>query len=165
MESEHIENLTSAIISSGGALLREAGRLFKPYRISAAQFNVLNVLAEARQGMSSTALAKELVVDPSSATYVVDRMVELGWVKREEDPEDRRAWCIGLTPLGRKFHGQVAPLYLAALREMARGLDPQVIVPLTAALHEIQRAAHGAVSTILASSPDKKRQSHKQNRS
>jgi DNA-binding MarR family transcriptional regulator len=151
-----IKLLTNAIVRSGSALLREAGRLFKPHRISAAQFNVLNLLADAPEGMRPSVLASELVVDPSSATYVIDRMEAMGWLKRADDGRDRRAWRIVLTAAGRALHRDVAPLYVSALREMLHGLDPGRVVALTAALDGIQQAASAAVNTVLAAQPKKR---------
>jgi DNA-binding MarR family transcriptional regulator len=147
-----IRRLTNAIVSSGNALLREAGRLFKPHGITAAQFNVLNLLADAPRGLRPSELTAALVVDPSSTTYVLDRMEVLGWLRRHADPRDRRATLIGLTAAGRKLHRRVTPCYVAALRETLRGLDGAKIVPLTAALGEIQQAAHAAVTTVLGAS-------------
>lgn len=153
MKRSDLIRLTNAIISSGNVLLREAGRLFKPHEISAAQFNVLTLLADAPQGLRQSVIAQQLVVDPSSTTYVVDLMESREWVKRVADGEDRRAWRIKLTPAGRALHEKVEPLYAAALRAMSRGLDPKTIIPMTNSLDEIQRAAHDAVSEVFVSSP------------
>ena len=146
-----IRRLTTAIVSSGNALLREAGRLFKPHGISAAQFNVLNLLADAPEGLRPSDLTEALVVDPSSTTYLMDRMEELDWLQRLEDKRDRRATLLLLTPAGREMHKRVAPLYAAALRETLRGLDTARIAPLADALVEIQQAAHAAVDSVLSS--------------
>jgi DNA-binding MarR family transcriptional regulator len=147
----NVQRLTNAIVASGSALLREAGRLFKPHGISAAQFNVLSLLADEPGGLRPSTLTAALVVEASSTTYVLDRMEELGWLKRIEDEDDRRALRIVLTKAGQALHAKVAPLYAAALREMLRNLDPANIVPMADALLEIQRAAHDAVDRVLAS--------------
>lgn len=147
---QDIRRLTSAIVSSGNALLREAGRLFKPHGITAIQFNVLNLLIDAPNGLRPSELTEALVVDASSTTYVMDRMEALGWLHRLRDKTDRRALLISLTPAGREIHARVAPLYDAALRETLRSLDATRISPLADALSEIQQAAHTAVTTVLA---------------
>ena len=113
------------------------------------QFNVLNLLTGAPSGMRPTSLTEALVVDASSTTYVIDRMESLGWIKRTEDPSDRRANLIVLTNAGRRMHSRVSPLYLAALREMLRGLDPERLGSLARALAEIQATAHKAVDAVL----------------
>jgi len=42
-----------------------------------------------------------LLVHGSSATYLVDRLVDAGWVVREPDPHDRRVSMVVLTAPGR----------------------------------------------------------------
>lgn len=150
MESDdEIRRFTRAILSSSHALLREAGRLFKPRGISAAQFNALNLLASAPAGLRPSELTAALVVDASSTTYVVDRMESFGWLRRLDDQADRRAWRIVLTRAGREMHSEVAPIYAAALRSMLQSLDRGAIAPLCASLEAIPRAARSAVDTVL----------------
>lgn len=148
-------------MSTGNTLLREAGRLFKPHGISAAQFNVLNLLAEYPEGLRPSDLTQALVVDPSSITYVLDRMEDLGWLRRATDTVDRRAWRIVLTPQGCELHSRVAPLYVAALRQTLRSFAADRIEPLTHALSEIQNAAHAAVDSVLTAPPQRGRPNHR----
>ncbi len=100
--------------------------------------------------MRPTSLTEALVVDASSTTYVIDRMESLGWIKRTEDRSDRRANLIVLTNAGRRMHSKVSPLYLAALREMLSGLDPERLSSMAKALAEIQATAHEAVDAVLS---------------
>ena len=156
-----IRRLTNAIVSTGNTLLREAGRLFKPHGISAAQFNVLNLLAESPEGLRPSDLTQALVVDPSSVTYVLDRMEELRWLRRATDAADRRALRIVLTASGRELHSRVTPLYVMALRQTLRSFDAGRIEPLTRALSEIQQAAHAAVDSVLTAPPPARRPGHR----
>jgi MarR family transcriptional regulator for hemolysin len=158
-----IRRLINAIVSAGNTLLREAGRLFKSHKITAAQFNVLILLSEAPEGLRASDLTAALVVDPSSITYVLDRMEARGWLRRAADHEDRRASRIVLTAAGRDLHGQVAPLYFAALQATLRGFAPDKIGPLTEALGKIQEAAHAAVDTVLATTPRRRRPTRRSN--
>lgn len=155
--NEAAKLLTNRIVSSGGALLRLAGELFRPHGITAAQFNVLNLLVNADEGLRPSELASQLVVDPSSTTYLVDQMEAKGWLKRTDDRTDRRAWRVVLTAAGRKMHQRVEPDYAAALREMMRGIDAASIPALTSALTEIQAAADAAVRKVIASRPVRRR--------
>ena len=147
--SPDIRRLTHAIVSAGNALLREAGRLFKPHGLTAAQFNVLSLLADAPQGLRAAEITAALVVDASSTTYVLDRMEALGWLERGEHASDRRAWCIRLTPAGRRLHARVAPLYAAALHEVLRDFDARGIGLLVRGLGDIQHAAAAAVDRVV----------------
>lgn len=150
-----IRRLTNAIVTAGNSLLREAGRLFKPHGISAAQFNVLNLLSDQPDGLRACDLTDALVVDPSSVTYLLDRMEDLGWVKRADDKEDRRAWRILLTPAGREMHKRVEPLYLDALERTLEGVDSRRITQMADALLEIQVAARAGVDQVLSATHTK----------
>lgn len=123
--------------------------MFKPHGITAVQFNVLNLLSDMPRGLRPSDLTAALVVDPSSITYVVDRMEAAGWLRRVDDADDRRAWRIHLTPAGRALHARVIPLYRAALRETMRSLSVPRVASLTDALREIQTAAAAAVESVL----------------
>lgn len=50
---------------------------------------------------SMSDLSRELQLPPSSVTGIVDRLVTLGKVQRESDPEDRRVVRVALTAKGR----------------------------------------------------------------
>ncbi|MGI5817616.1 MAG: MarR family winged helix-turn-helix transcriptional regulator [Armatimonadota bacterium] len=51
---------------------------------------------------SMSDLSGELGLPPSSVTGIVDRLVALGKVQRESDPEDRRVVRVALTAEGRR---------------------------------------------------------------
>ena len=54
------------------------------------QIRVLSLLAGHAEGLSGRALASLLGVGPSAVTPLVDRLVDHGYVRREEDRLDRR---------------------------------------------------------------------------
>ncbi len=47
-------------------------------------------------------LAKERGISPPTATGLIDRLVNSGYVKREADPDDRRVVMVSLTKKGKK---------------------------------------------------------------
>jgi MarR family 2-MHQ and catechol resistance regulon transcriptional repressor len=72
-------DLIAAVMATADAFLRESQRLFRPYGLTGAQYNVLNVLEGAAQGMSQRELSEVLVVDRSNVTGLLDRMEKAGW--------------------------------------------------------------------------------------
>jgi DNA-binding MarR family transcriptional regulator len=68
--------------------------------ISAAQMFVLHALHE-EEGLSLNELASRTATDQSSASVVVQRLVDAGYVSRTSKREDRRHIEIRLTPKGR----------------------------------------------------------------
>ncbi len=124
MASEIASKLVHDIVSTADLFLRESTRLFRPLGLTAAQFNVLNLLGapDAERGLSQRELADMLVVDRSNVTGLIDRMEKAGWVKRADDPSDRRVYRVQLTSAGRKLWQKVAPAYADVVRQVTERL-------------------------------------------
>ena len=90
-----IQTLRTATI-----LWRESRRFFHQFGLTEAQFNVLNLLGPAPEGMSQRELSDLLVVDRSNITLLLDRMAERGWIARHDVPKDRRRYQVRLTREG-----------------------------------------------------------------
>jgi len=116
-------DLTVAVMATADAFLRESHRLFRPHGLTGAQYNVLNILAAKPKGISQRELGDVLVVDRSNVTGLLDRMGHAGWVRRADDPSDRRAYRVVLTPEGRQLWAKVRPLYLEVVAQLTRGLS------------------------------------------
>jgi DNA-binding MarR family transcriptional regulator len=91
-----------------------------------AQAHALRVLGE-RPARSLADLAERTHTDPSSASVVVQRLVELGLVTRTPAADDRRRTGLALTPAGRvrlRRGPEAAEVRLeAALRALGAGRD------------------------------------------
>lgn len=153
MSETTIKVLTNAMVSGGNSLLREANRLFRPYGVTAAFFNVLNLLVDAPDGLRPGELTHALVVDPSSTTYVLDQMEKRGWIKREREPSDRRAHRILIGAAGKRLHAQVSPLYHAALKEMSEGISDRDAELVSRTILKVQYAAEAAIDRVMANNP------------
>lgn len=134
-------DVITAIMSTADAFMRESRRLFRPFGITGAQYNVLNLLASAECGRSQRELSELLVVDRSNVTGLIDRMEEAGWVTRQDDPADRRVYRIVLTKEGRRLWERVHPRYLDGVAAVTRGLSPKEMKTLIAALRRLEEAA------------------------
>ncbi|HWA28809.1 MAG TPA: MarR family transcriptional regulator [Lacunisphaera sp.] len=118
MKNETGYDLVIQVLSAANVMVKESHRLFRPYGITDAQFNVLNVLGPQPQGMSQRELSDALVVDRSNITGLLDRMEKLGWVRRADHPTDRRVYLVTLTEEGRNLWQKVLPEYAAAVRRV-----------------------------------------------
>ena len=85
-----------------------------------AQLRVLRELS-VRPAASLGELATRTYTDPSSASVVVQRLVERGLVMREESEADRRRTVLTLTPAGR---GLVAAAPADAVSRVAEAISP-----------------------------------------
>jgi DNA-binding MarR family transcriptional regulator len=56
-----------------------------------------------RPGASQRDLVDATGIDKSTLKEMLGRMVKRGWVQRDRDPNDSRAWTMQLTPAGREL--------------------------------------------------------------
>lgn len=133
--------LVIAVLSTADAFLRESQRLFRPLGLTGAQFNVLNLLAEATGGVSQRELGDRLLVDRSNVTGLLDRMEKAGWVRREDHPEDRRIYLVVLTSAGRALWGKANPLYLDVVAQVTAGLAAKRMGECIATLATLEKNA------------------------
>lgn len=134
-------DLTNAVMATADAFLRESQRLFRPFGLTAAQYNVLNVLAPQAAGMSQRELSDYLVVDRSNVTGLLDRMEKAGWVQRADDPADRRIYRVTLTPSGRSLWRKVEPRYRAVVAQVTRGVTAKRMTECIALLDQLAASA------------------------
>lgn len=128
-------------MATADAFLRESQRLFRPHGLTAAQYNLLNVVAESEEGLSQRALGDRLVVDRSNITGLIDRMETAGWVRRRNHPVDRRSYLVELTPGGRKLWREVTPRYLAVISQVTAGLSGKRMREMVGLLRQLATAA------------------------
>ncbi len=133
--------LTREVMATADTFLRESQRLFRPYGLTAAQYNVLNVLAASADGLSQRELGDILVVDRSNVTGLLDRLEKAGLVKRTDHPSDRRVYRVSLTASGRKLWAKVQPLYLKVAAQVTAGLGEKQIGGAIAVLKSLQAGA------------------------
>lgn len=141
MASTAALDLTTAVMATADAFLRESARLFRPLGLTAAQYNVLNVLASHPAGMSQRQLSDVLVVDRSNVTGLLDRMEKAKWVRRSDAPRDRRVYLVTLTPAGRRLWEKVTPRYLDVVAQVTRGMSVKEMTAGTALLQRMAAAA------------------------
>src|SRR5262245_52208276 len=98
-------------------ILREARGSVGP-DCTLAQFDVLAQLLREDKGLPAAELSRRLLVTAGNITGLVDRMERLGWVRRAQDPEDRRVARVQLTDAGRKKAAALVPRHSADLEEM-----------------------------------------------
>jgi DNA-binding MarR family transcriptional regulator len=134
--------LTTAVLTTADAFVRESQRLFRPLGLTGAQFNVLNILANhTPDGMSQRELGDRLVVDRSNVSGLLDRLEKTGWVKREDHPDDRRIYRVSLTVTGRKLWEKVQPLYVEVVGQLTRGVSPKRMRDCLGTLRHLEASA------------------------
>jgi DNA-binding MarR family transcriptional regulator len=116
--------------------------------LTMAQLKALSLL-HARGRASGRTLAQALGIGASAVSQLVDRLVGDGYVRREEDPHDRRVTWLVPTPRGRAAVEQ----FIVARRErfaaVAAALDTTRLSPaqVAAALDLLAEAAERTTPT------------------
>jgi MarR family 2-MHQ and catechol resistance regulon transcriptional repressor len=80
---------------------------------------------------------RKILVTSGGITYLVDRLVEKGLVKREQCPEDRRARYAVLTPTGQALIKKIFPAHAARIEEAMSGLTQAEQREATALLRKL----------------------------
>lgn len=111
------------VLRTANALWRESRHFFRPFGLTEAQFNVLNLLGKAKEGLSQRELSDLLLVDRSNVTLLLDRMEKRGWIIRQDDPKDRRVYRVILTKLGKALWLRVLPIYHRAIGKIMKNLS------------------------------------------
>lgn len=68
-------------------------------------------------------IQKKVLVTSGGITYLVDRLVAKGLVRREDCPSDRRARFAVLTPAGTRLIARIFPAHAERIREVVGGLS------------------------------------------
>ena len=98
------KELTEVIHEWSEVFMRRSGRDFKRFMDETGlSFSQLNVLMRLYHGGNSgvSEIGEQMGVTSAAASQAIDRLVLLGLIGRTEDPEDRRAKRLALTPKGR----------------------------------------------------------------
>jgi DNA-binding MarR family transcriptional regulator len=115
-------DLLVALLLIQSQMERRSEAFFQPYGLTAAQFNILNLLAYHEGEMEQAALVDLLLVGKSSISIVLNRMVRDDLVKREQHPKDRRQVILHLTSKGCTLWRKISPTYEASVKSIFSSL-------------------------------------------
>ncbi|MBF0253203.1 MAG: MarR family transcriptional regulator [Candidatus Omnitrophica bacterium] len=112
--SEEISKLMPEIMRS---VHRKMEPLFEKGKVSFTHIIVMEFLAQAGSAKMSE-VSKILSLNLSSATSIIDKMVEMGFVKRTRSPKDRRVVLVELLKKGKTFALAIMGLRKEATQDM-----------------------------------------------
>jgi DNA-binding MarR family transcriptional regulator len=70
--------------------------------LSMPQFSLMTQMYH-RGACGMSGISERFEITPAAASQMVDKLVQSGYIVREEDPTDRRAKTLNLTPKGREL--------------------------------------------------------------
>src|SRR5688572_4255044 len=90
------------------------------------QFTVLRTLIEGEDsGLAQSEISKRMASDPNTIASLLERMEQATLVQRRPNEEDRRAYCIQLTDLGKKKYEEVRAIAVSLQSEILSCLPEQ----------------------------------------
>lgn len=107
--------------------------------LTGAQFDVLAQLSQ-NEGISQQGLSDKLFVTKGNVCGLLGRMEDKGWVRREDDPNDRRAHCLFLTDDGRRLAENVLPMQEVFVAEQMSVLSDEEQTTFRSLLRQLDKA-------------------------
>ncbi len=96
------EGVLKAIRSMIRAVDIQSKMLDQIYGLTGPQLLILKEL-EHNHSLTTSQLANNITISQSTATIIIDRLVEKQLVERIRDTQDKRRWFIAVTPQGQKL--------------------------------------------------------------
>ncbi len=87
------------------------------------RFDMMAQLDRHPEGLKMRELSHRLMVTGGNVTGLTDKLVEEGLVERREDPRDRRAYSVHLTPEGKRAFKEMAKAHEKWVIELFGGLE------------------------------------------
>jgi DNA-binding MarR family transcriptional regulator len=112
-------NLTKVFRLFRHQLLEEA----RAHGLTMAQYTTLRLLSDGT-GRRMSDLADYLDLTGGAATALIEKLVERGLVARQEDPHDKRAVLVALSPAGLTFVAETKALQHRRLADRLATLSP-----------------------------------------
>jgi DNA-binding MarR family transcriptional regulator len=109
------------------------------FATSLPRFDYLAQLSRHPAGLRMTALSGHLMVTGANVTGLTDQLVAEGWVERVDDPSDRRALIVRMTPAGKVWFERMAVEHERWLVQMLGGVDAHEMEQLHELLGKLRR--------------------------
>jgi DNA-binding MarR family transcriptional regulator len=134
------------VVRTARVLEKSAQKVSQPFGLTSAQFNVLNLLAAAPDGLPASALAAQLVVDPSNVTGLIRRLKADDLIRSVPNAADLRQHVVTLSAKGRTRWQRAVTAYQSSLQAVEAALPAARHKAFTDALEQLRNAAHGLAS-------------------
>lgn len=116
----------------------DANRRLKPLGLRMVSFSVLSMIVH-NSGLRQAHLAKAMSIERPNLVTIVDELQSLGWVTRNPDPTDRRAFALCATASGRTVHDRALVLLASHEAHVTQGMDREEREILIRALRKVEQ--------------------------
>ncbi|MEI3023963.1 MAG: MarR family transcriptional regulator [Streptococcus sp.] len=114
--------------------------IFKKHQLTPTQFSVLETLYS-KGDLRIQDLIDSILATSGNMTVVIRNMVRDGWITRETDPEDRRAYLVSITDAGRKRTEEALPDHIKNIQRLMQVFNSGEQAELTELLKKFKHIA------------------------
>jgi MarR family transcriptional regulator, organic hydroperoxide resistance regulator len=129
----NVQELALLVKAAYRAGMREMNAALADLGLTAPQAEALAVLAQAGP-LSLNELGALLIAEGGHPSRLVDRLVQAGWVARQEAADDRRRVTLRLTAGGEQLHAQAVQRTTPVLAQVAERVDGEDVAAACAVL-------------------------------
>jgi MarR family 2-MHQ and catechol resistance regulon transcriptional repressor len=133
---EVIRDILYGVHAFRNVMRAKAASLSEKDHMSHAQWYVMTVIGQAGE-ISVKDLAEQLAMSSSAVTQFADGLVEHGFVKRYENPRDRRSALLTLNAKGREHLVATDEIRLGEMAELFEGLTDSELEEYARLLNKI----------------------------
>jgi DNA-binding MarR family transcriptional regulator len=108
----------------------------RPAGVPIEQLRILEVL-QVQEGRTMGDLAARALIEPTTLTKIIDRMVSDGLVHRRPDPDDRRRVLIRTAPGGKALYKRLDRITMGQEERLQKQIPPAKMEELRRLLSEI----------------------------
>jgi DNA-binding MarR family transcriptional regulator len=113
------------------------------FDITLPRFDLMAQLERHPEGLKMGELSKRMMVTGGNVTGITDQLVDEGLVVRDDNPKDRRAYIVKLTPAGRKVFKQMAEAHEKWVLELFSGFSERDVGAFYKLLAQLKQHVSG----------------------
>ena len=126
---------------------RRADQALRAHGLSEATAHPLLILSRHGTCVRQGVLADEMGLEGPSVVRLIDLLAAEGLVERREDPTDRRAKMLHMTPLGEAKADEIKRVMRRVRADLMKGVSPDELATTFDVLRRIELSANRAVET------------------
>lgn len=137
MQSCDEESIGRLLYLTTQAMSLHAEKALKPYGLTVEQFILLKNMHQ-NDVLSQNQLCEIVEKSAANVTRILDRLEKKAFIKRSQNPTDRRSLLLFLTDSGKDMVEDVSTLFDSFSEHLVQGISSQDQAMLTRVLHKIR---------------------------
>jgi len=110
------------------------------YGLNTSEFGVLEALYH-KEKLSVKGVIDKVLTPNSSMSYVIENLVNKGYIIKKQSEKDKRSFVLELTQAGRELMAVIFPLHKQNIRDILNVLDREEEIALQKALVKIGKSS------------------------